>query len=124
MDTTEVLKLIEAERGRQIVEKGWTLAGDDNHTDNSLRLAAGLIAVNDRSLRCMHSIHPVDEFDGALLPRHWPYKLAAHVYRKHKGDEIRKLVIAGALLVAEIERLGRKKAGEDALERAENDQDF
>ncbi len=76
------LERIAAERLRQI-EKGWTPQHDDDHFNGELAEAAGALAVN-REIR-----------------DNWGL-----VY-KHRGNRLRQLEIAGALIVAEIDRLQR-----------------
>ena len=86
-----VLEEIAAERGRQI-SKGWTPAHDDTRDKGELAEMAGIIAAD---------IEVTDmELDG---PRAW----AADVFLRHENDRRQQLVIAAALLVAEIERLDR-----------------
>jgi hypothetical protein len=75
------------ERDRQINIEGWTAKHDDEHDGGELARAAA----------CYASGHPA----------RWPWPLA---WWKPK-DKRRNLVKAGALIIAEIERLDRK-AGE------------
>lgn len=81
--TLDVVSLIATERMRQI-GKGFDAA--------HILTAATLVALDD----------PDFEVDDG-----WPDKLAAHVREKYRGDPIKRLVIAAALIVAEIERLNR-----------------
>lgn len=73
--------LIAAERQRQISEEGWTPEHDDEHGDGYLAVAAAHLCqrTSDR----------------------WG------LYAKHQHDRQRQLVIAGALIAAEIDRLAR-----------------
>jgi hypothetical protein len=88
--TSSALDLISAERRRQIAEEGWPAAHDDQHVLGQLRLAA---------------VCYLGERDAASrMPDSWPWQLR---YWKPSDDQVRNLVKAGALIVAEIERLQR-----------------
>lgn len=89
--SSPILSEIAAERGRQIA-KGYDAAHDDQHTDGELATAAGLIALGDYDLI-------TDDGPGDVL--------AAVVLDKHADIRERRLIIAAALLVAEVERLDR-----------------
>ena len=91
----EALKLIKVERKRQIEEEGHALDHDDRHTRGELPIAAVdlLLAPTDESRSELN--HPSDAW--GLVERHG------------KGDDIRRLAIAGALVVAEMERILRKE---------------
>lgn len=80
---------IAAERKRQIEAEGWTVGHDDRHTDGALAKAA----------TCYASVYP-------LAASYWPWDIK---WWKPK-DRRRDLVRAGALIVAEIERLDRLAA--------------
>lgn len=95
--------LIAAERRRQVQEKGWSAAHDDEHDDQSLLHAAGWI-VNDLEDAATHESDE-DAEDDPDAP--WPEKLAAHVRKKYGDDKVRRLTIAGAMIAAEIDRLRR-----------------
>lgn len=94
--TYQAMVEIGAERARQIGAEGWTPEHDDEHGDGSLASAAACYAVGFR-------IHASNGEDGVraawLWPRGWQFNPA---------DRRRELVKAGALIVAEIERLDRK----------------
>jgi len=91
--TTDVL----AERERQKSIEGWTEAHDDTHATGELAAAAACYA----RLAGLERIQP---------PPSWPW---AQQWWKPK-DRRRDLVRAGALIIAEIERLDRalKRKGE------------
>ncbi len=83
--------LIADERSRQIgEEEHWTSDHDDKHTDQSLADAAAYLARPHREI---------------VVPD-WSRDLSI----KHQNDRVRELVIAGALIAAEIDRLLRKGA--------------
>lgn len=74
-----------AERRRQVEVEGWTPSHDDEHTDGEMAVAAGCYAMDS----------------GAYWPMSWDYG-----WWKPK-DRRQNLVRAGALIIAEIERLDR-----------------
>lgn len=93
---------VAAERARQVLSEGWTDDHDDQHTEGELALAAMVYA-------CPRSIRESWE-----VPVHfWPWDFST--YKPHDDSpeidaRIRELEKAGALLIAEIDRLGRLKA--------------
>lgn len=90
--------LIEQERQRQIQQEGWTPEHDDEHTDNELAHAAAAYAMGGGLLR------------GIMRDREisiWPTGWGAEEDTVKNKPRLRQLVIAGALIVAEIERLQR-----------------
>lgn len=95
------IRKIHAERKRQIEVEGWTTAHDDTHTESQLLRAAVLyysharLGPNDPPLTL--------KVDGA--PVGWPWDAS---WWKPKGRE-HDLVRAGALCLAERERLRRIK---------------
>jgi len=84
-------ELIVAERQRQIDEEGCTAEGDARYTDGELIRAALCYA---------DSANPFVKYVG---PRTWPWDPSWDKRVKHSRK--RKLVIAGALIAAEIDRL-------------------
>lgn len=80
------IDLITAERKRQIDAEGWTPEHDDAHADGALADAAACYAMGRRT---------------AL----WPW--STDWWKPSPDDRVRDLVKAGALIVAEIERLQR-----------------
>lgn len=88
-------ELIAEERARQIAVEGWTPTHDDvDHSNGELAAAAAFYAIPPH--RRMTRGRP------SLWPKGWRFKPTPN-------DRIRELVKAGALIVAEIERL--KRAG-------------
>lgn len=86
---------IAAERQRQIEKEGWTIEHDDEHGNGQLAQAAIVYAANA-------------SWPGFVFERNpwwslWPWDLS---WWKPK-DKRRDLIRAGALIVAEIERLDR-----------------
>jgi hypothetical protein len=94
-EPSDALGLIARERERQISEEGWTPEHDDEHSLGELRMAA--------------RAYTGDPGRGKVAPLGWPWDPSAW---KPSGDPARNLVKAGALIVAEIERLQRVQVGE------------
>lgn len=93
------MQLIHAERKRQVEEEGWTAAHDDAHENGELLTAAGQYYLSGKG-------RPLTmRSDGAPVGWSWEAK-----WWKPKGAE-RDLVRAGALCLAERERIRRKPGG-------------
>lgn len=98
-----VIEEVAAERQRQISKEGWTLEHDDEHTDGSLADAAACYAATTRAFKAEGiSGSRLHVLFGPLWPKSW----ADRWYRPQRSRR-RKLIIAAALIVAEIERLDR-----------------
>lgn len=91
-----------AERERQKSVEGWTLDHDDAHDDGELALAAACYALPEYQ-RYIDIRRPGGAVFVALVKRLWPW---ADEWWKPK-DVRSDLVKAGALIIAEIERLDR-----------------
>lgn len=89
------LTAIADERRRQIEVEGWDEAHDDAHADGALAKAAGSYAIFTAS--------PHYGGPGFAHPVQWPW--SPHWFKP--TDRRNDLVKAGALIVAEIERLDR-----------------
>ena len=103
---------IAAERARQISAEGWTPEHDDEHNEGELALAAAAYALGGR-----RQIRPRDGavfFSLGEMPGMWPWKPE---WWKPKGARC-NLVRAGALIIAEIERLDRRDATNAARQAA------
>lgn len=88
------LQLIAAERRRQVEAEGWTQEYDDAHSEGELAAAAGCYALS-----------AVNGLAESEAKRFWPWE-----WRWWKpADKKRALVKAGALIVAELERLIREE---------------
>lgn len=85
------IDLIAAERERQISQEGWTPEHDDQHRFAEIAQNAALLVVSGTDAS-------VDLHGEAI---NWG------LAEKHKGNRIRQLTIAGALIAAEIDRLNR-----------------
>ena len=92
---SKALEDIAAERQRQISAEGWTPEHDDEHDDGELAMAAACYA-------------EASVFGNAMeqCPSSWPW--SPEWWKP--SDPRRNLVKAGALIVAEIERLDRRKS--------------
>lgn len=97
------VELIAAERQRQITIEGWTPEHDDEHDAGELSLAARAYASFASS-----QIRNPDHYNlrGVLAPGGWPWDQS---WWKPSPDPIRNLEKAGALIVAEIDRVKRKQ---------------
>jgi len=89
-----------AERRRQMEVEGWTPAHDDAHRQGELARAAATYALASTNYPEPPSV--INKY----VREHWPWALR---WWKPKGRR-RDLVRAGALILAEIERLDRKVA--------------
>lgn len=104
---------IAAERKRQVEAEGWSASHDDKHTDKSLALVAALYATP------VPLFEKTDlELGGITFSDPWPWWAKDHDPQGRGGpvrnwdkrtihDERKRLVIAGALLAAEIDRIDR-----------------
>ncbi len=88
--SASALELIDHERARQIEVKDFTPEHDDQHIESELAAAA---------------LFYTDPFPGKPLRNPWPW--VGDKPDREKHTRIHQLVIAGALIVAEIERLQR-----------------
>lgn len=94
-----------AERARQITGEGFTAAGDDAQADGAMARAAGCYAIGPQFLL----MHKIGDGKGNILdaPVSWPWAPDWWKPRSRRED----LVRAGALIIAEIERLDRLEDG-------------
>lgn len=89
---TEAARSVLAERARQIAAEGWTPEKDDAYNPGVLAEAGGIYA-----------LHAFDPFRAKEAPEGWPWSPG---WWKPK-DPRSNLVKAGALILAEIERIDR-----------------
>jgi hypothetical protein len=107
-------ELIAAERQRQIDKEGWSPKHDDEHQDGELAVAAACYAIAEEDGYVVLSVDRkyVDADDVEdCVPLYegqdaWPWEEEDDKRRKH--DRLRRLVIAGALIAAEIDRMQRE----------------
>ena len=98
---TNAARDVLAERRRQIEAEGWTLQHDDEHVAGKLSSAASAYA-----LAAADELDPRSRGAGAYpsrLPGMWPWDCDSW----KPGAPRRMLVKAGALILAEIERMDR-----------------
>lgn len=79
-----------AERQRQVTAEGWTAEGDDSYQNSELADAAACYAIHAHN-------------QGFSTPDHWPWSTTWWKQTNPRRD----LVKAGALILAEIERIDR-----------------
>lgn len=101
MDVSKAVWDILGERARQISAEGWSQSHDDEHSDGILSRAAACYALRPEERQAAVSLHLT------LLHRLWPWTPSDWKPRDRRRD----LVRAGALIIAELERLDRKEAG-------------
>ena len=111
------IELIIEERQRQIVKEGWTAEHDEQHLEGQLALVASLYATPiplfarvEKDGGGIEIYDPWPWHDGIECTRYGDgttYKVNAWDKRK-KHNTMRKLIIAGALIAAEIDRLQRQ----------------
>ena len=113
---SQALSDVISERRRQIDSEGWTPEHDDQHVDGSLALAAACYAEGQGGAFRMDVV--TDDVSGwrgdtpvwgkrkVLVPIMWPRSWSARWW-KPSPDRRRNLVRAGAIIIAEIERLDR-----------------
>jgi hypothetical protein len=94
-ETTRALCDVMAERERQKSVEGWTPEHDDEHIGEELANAAGCYALGQPIRWPWTETHPLM---GVMAYHGWKPK-----------DRRSNLVRAGALILAEIERLDRKR---------------
>ena len=100
------IELIAEERQRQISQEGWTTEHDDEHSEDELARAAACYSIPhwERELQFRAT---ASESRFTYVDRIWPWD--AKWWKPTPKDRIRELVKAGALIVAEIDRLQRKE---------------
>ncbi|MDU4250512.1 hypothetical protein [Pseudomonas sp.] len=95
---------VQTERRRQVETEGWSPEHDDEHACDEIAAFACLYAMPPAARDWDASSTGYGETLGqALLPENWRPKL---------GDRRRELIKAGALILAEIERLDRADAAQ------------
>ncbi|WP_292636938.1 hypothetical protein [Mesorhizobium sp.] len=101
---------IAAERQRQIDAEGWTPEHDDKHSEGEMACAAGIYALIAGSgatdYRNAYQGYSLNDYLQAIIDHYWPWDRKWFKPKSRRRD----LVKAGALIVAEIERLDRLAA--------------
>lgn len=100
-DVVTGAEMISIERVRQISKEGYSQEHDDSHTGGELVTAAIAYATAAQRQQFYRNKADLD----FVREMYWPFEAK---WWKPK-DQIHNLVIAGALIAAEIDRLQRKK---------------
>lgn len=107
------LELITEERQRQINEEGWDESHDDAHIDRSLAKAAACYANPLKYVITGNRVTAIqDPLPSVVAPLGWPDSWS-HTWWKpgpttQEADSYkRRLIKAGALIAAELDRLNR-----------------
>jgi hypothetical protein len=89
------IELIAEERKRQVTQEGFTNKSDDVYVNGELSAAASAYA------------HPVYfEHSGGTAPIQWQWNPKS--WKPSPNNRVKELIKAGALIVAEIDRIQRK----------------
>lgn len=102
------VELIAEERQRQISQEGWTPEHDDSHEGGEMAIAAACYAVAGMKSAGGADISVLSETMGDFgleYQEAWPWDGRWDKRKRH--DRKRQLVIAGALIAAELDRLSR-----------------
>jgi hypothetical protein len=102
-----VIDEIAAERVRQIGKEGWTAEHDDEHETGEMAVAAALYAIGPVGQDAIVVPIAPNWRAETLLARLWPWSFDWWKPKTRRRDLIR----AAALIVAEIERLDRRRVG-------------
>lgn len=95
-------QLMAEERERQISEEGWSPEHDDEHVNGELaNVAACFSATNELYLYSKHS----DGLHNMTACHLYPWE--DKYYKKASKNRKQQLIVAGALIIAELERLER-----------------
>lgn len=111
-ETTNAARDVLAERRRQVEAEGWTRANDDGYTDHSLAKAAAAYAMAAATEHAERAV--LDDFGNKgltfYLKHMWPtsWEPAWFKPKSRRAD----LVKAGALILAEIERIDHAASSE------------
>lgn len=123
MSSTAIANELIRERARQVKEEGWTNEHDDQHPQGALERAAATYAfgasikeewrpwliTTHKTGRPAQGFHIID-----VVRNLWPWSFE---WWKPEGKTARRmLVIAGALIIAAIERIDRNTAEKEAAE--------
>jgi hypothetical protein len=120
LQCTQAATDVLAERRRQIETEGWTAEHDDSHSSGELAAAASCYAYPNASVRKLvpsrwDAGRSLDDDDIPVgrtdVPANWP-DWDGDWWKP--SDRRRNLVKAGALILAEIERLDRSALGRNA----------
>lgn len=108
-EMTKAAKDVLAERARHITQEGWSHSHDDWHTDGEMGRAAACYAAG-QPIFVLGVNHGPDDKPFPTFDHAWPWDDEWWKPRSRRRD----LVRAGALILAEIERLDRAAADKKA----------
>ena len=100
--------LIASERQRQLTHEGWDDSHDMEHSESELAVVAALYAVQGvRGVRVLKECTPNGETEEPIYSGidAWPASWSDEWDRRWTHKKLRRLVIAGALIAAEIDRI-------------------
>jgi hypothetical protein len=106
------IEMIAVERNRQISVEGYTPEHDDNHDMGELALAAALYAIPYEAHVGSERLIKQDDFIGL----HIALETGCNFFVNPEPDNMRRLVKAGALIAAELDRLIRVRDCEHEYE--------
>lgn len=102
------IEMVAAERIRQVRTEGHTREHDDSHVGGELMAAAACYLSAAMCITAPDDPRAAPAtYEPPVVP-YWPWEPEA--YKPSMSDAVRNLVKAGALIVAEIERLQRAPA--------------
>jgi hypothetical protein len=106
-DLSQAARDVLAERQRQISVEGWTPEHDDEHVGGDLAAAGACYAVYSATYGCIGS---TPQYRAGNPPWAWPF--SPRWWKPKTGRE--DLVKAAAMMLAEIEKIDRAAAKEEA----------
>jgi hypothetical protein len=96
-----------AERRRQVEDEGWTPKHDDSHSGREMACAAGIYALiagaGETDYRNASDGYSLNDYLQAAIDHYWPWDRGWLKPTSRRRD----LVKAGALILAEIDRIDR-----------------
>lgn len=101
-NVTDAAADVLAERQRQVTEEGWSSKRDDTHKNNEMAFAAACYAFHAAAASWDMEDNGIP-YDSHPAPKNWPWEPEWWNPESARRD----LVKAGALILAEIERLDR-----------------
>lgn len=106
---SEAVLEIATERRRQMEVEGWTPEHDDSHANGEMARAAGLYALiagaDATDYRNARDGYSLTDYLAAVMKAYWPWERSWFKATNRRRD----LVKAGALVVAELDRLKRAR---------------
>lgn len=108
-------EMIAAERKRQIEEEGFDATHDSQHDGRELAWAAACYVAPEPIYKCEYPYGPQEGF---MFIDPWPNWWNLKWDKRKKYSDVRCLVIAGALIAAEVDRLLAQQAVKPDAESA------